>query len=189
MVPVEVAKKHVLVPISRMGNIICIAKPNYFNRASVQEIRKLTGLKVKVFQADEGQVRASIDKLYEGKPGDIPAPVTKLVAAVPIRAPKVEAPKPTPAPVPTAPRRTAPPPPIAEESEAVPLFSQMTDDEVAAPRAAAPSGNGDDVIEILKALKMTSQEFATAKDRPLNRLISEFDDLFKSGRAVPAQRG
>lgn len=86
-VPEEIARKHELVPVARIGGILCVAKPNYYNRAAVQELRRQTGLKIKVLQADEGQVKAALEKVYRGT-GEIPAPVMRR--AVPA-APPAEA--------------------------------------------------------------------------------------------------
>jgi len=73
-VPEDLARKHELVPVARIGGILCVAKPNYFNRAAIQELRRVTGLKVKVLQADEGQVKAAVDKIYGGARGELPPP-------------------------------------------------------------------------------------------------------------------
>jgi len=73
-VPEEIARKHELVPVARAAGILCVAKPNYYNRAAVQELRRHTGLKVKVLQADEGQVKAAIERIYAGSRAEIPAP-------------------------------------------------------------------------------------------------------------------
>src|SRR6185295_7330889 len=75
LVPEEIARKHEVIPICRIGDLLCVAKANYYNRAAVQELRKVSGLKIKVLQADEGQVRAAIEAVYKGRKGDLPAPV------------------------------------------------------------------------------------------------------------------
>ena len=73
LVPEEIARKHEAIPVARIGDLLCVAKSNYYNRAAVQELRKVSGLKIKVVQADEAQVRAAIDAVYRGKKGDLPA--------------------------------------------------------------------------------------------------------------------
>lgn len=161
LVPEDLARKHELIPIVKMGDILCVAKPNYFNRAAVQELRKLTGLKVKVLQADEAQVRSAIDKLYRGSAGDLPAPGGARAAAA----------------APAAPA----PAPVEESSsfEAVPLISSG---EGGPP---PPGGqNVDEVIEIMEAVRIPSQEFAAALRAPFNRMIVDFDDVFRVGKAA-----
>lgn len=73
LVPFEVASKHELIPLERIGGILCVAKGNYFNRASVIELRRLTNLKVKVIQVDAGDVQKAIQYYYKGV-GEAPVP-------------------------------------------------------------------------------------------------------------------
>lgn len=73
LVPYDIASKHELIPLERIGNILCIAKGNYFNRAAVIELRRLTNLKVKVIQVDATEVQKAIQYYYKGV-GEAPAP-------------------------------------------------------------------------------------------------------------------
>lgn len=73
MVPFDVASKHELLPLERIGNILCVAKGNYFNRAAVIELRRLTNLKIKVIQVDAGEVQKAIQYYYKGV-GEAPSP-------------------------------------------------------------------------------------------------------------------
>jgi hypothetical protein len=74
LVPEELARKHELVPIARIANILCVAKANYFNRAALADLHNVVDGKIKVLQADEGQVRAALDRLYRGRRGELPPP-------------------------------------------------------------------------------------------------------------------
>jgi type IV pilus assembly protein PilB len=82
-IPEGIARKHECVPLDRIQNILIVAKANVMNRAAVIDIRKMTGLKVKVFRADEDKVLAALDKVYK-TPSRKPAePIArKPVAAV-----------------------------------------------------------------------------------------------------------
>lgn len=111
LVPEDLARKHEFVPLARIGSILCVAKSHFFNKLAIQDIRRATGLKVKVLLADEMQVRSSIDFAY-GKAG------------VTIPAPKVEKKE-------TVFRRVQPPPVL--EASGIPLISRPE------PAAAAPS--------------------------------------------------
>src|SRR5438045_2552520 len=42
LVPEDIARKHEVVPLARMGDLLCVAKANYYNRAAVQELRKVS---------------------------------------------------------------------------------------------------------------------------------------------------
>ncbi len=175
LVPEELARKHELIPLAKMGPILCIAKSNYYNRAALQDLRNVVDIKIKVVQADEEQVRAAIEKMYKGRGGDLPAPasaqrpkssgtVRRIAAA-------------TPAPAPAA---------VATATEDVPLIEPAF--EEVRPAAVHASDVVDEVIEILDALKIPQQEFSLAVRDPMTRMISEFDDVFQSGRAVSAPR-
>src|SRR5438876_1235473 len=41
LVPEDLARKHELVPVCRIGDIVCIAKSNYFNRAALNELNRV----------------------------------------------------------------------------------------------------------------------------------------------------
>jgi hypothetical protein len=172
MVPEDIARKHEAIPLARLGDLLCVAKSNYYNRAAVQELRKVSGLKIKVVQADEGQVRAAIEAVYRGKKGELPAPAGKRkdtgvrssgsTSRIPIQ---------TPAP--------------AAAVDDMPLISPP--DNGHSKPVLSEVNNGDDlneVIEVLDAIKIPSQEFTSAMRDPLTRLVLEFDDVFQQGRAV-----
>ena len=168
VIPEDLARKHELVPIAKLGGVLCIAKSNYYNRAALQDLRNVVDIKLMVLQADEDQVRGAIERLYKNRPGELPPPASQ-------RGPKSS----------TTVRRlgqTSAPP----AAEAVPLIEAPLE-EVRRPAARA-SDVVDEVIEILDAMKIPSQEYAVAARDPLSRMIAEFDDVFQSGRAVAAPR-
>jgi hypothetical protein len=84
-IPEGVARKHECVPLDRIQNILCVAKANVMNRAAVIEIRKMTGLKVKVFKADEDKVLSALDVVY-GPPGRKPAATRPAAPAIRVAA-------------------------------------------------------------------------------------------------------
>jgi hypothetical protein len=174
LVPEEIARKHEAIPLARIGDLLCVAKSNYYNRAAVQELRKVSGLKIKVIQADEAQVRAAIEAVYRGKKGELPPPSGKRKETA-VRSSGSTARIPMPAATTAADDMPLISPP--ENGNLQPALSQVH--------------NGDDlneVIEVLDAIKIPSQEFATAMKDPLARLVLEFDDLFHQGRPVTPQR-
>ncbi len=174
MVPEDLARKHEMVPVALIGDLLCVAKPNYFNRAAVQELRRASQHKVKVLQADEEQVRAAIERIYKGKRGDLPAPKSAG------RRPET-----------TAFRAT--PPTVEEEAafEAIPLISMPDEAEepvFAAARAAAKADPAEDIVEIVDAVPVSEQAYAAAMHDPFVKLMVDFDDLFKTGKVVPPYR-
>lgn len=74
LVPEALARKHELVPLAKMGDVLCVARPTYMNRAGLAELRKATGLRLKMFQAEEEQVLAALDRIYGKKSVEIPPP-------------------------------------------------------------------------------------------------------------------
>jgi hypothetical protein len=178
LIPEAVARKHEVVPVARLGDVLCVAKANYFNRAAVQELRKICGVKVKVLQADEAQVGAALDLIYGGGSGTIPAPSgTKRRDATGTR---------------VAPVAAAPAPP--SDLEEVPTLDLISPAEEAAPAPAAAAAQasrppaGDDVLEILDAVRIPSQEYVAAGRNPLARVAIEFEDLFVLGKPVAPGR-
>src|SRR5262245_12330153 len=55
LIPEDLARKHELVPVCRIGDIVCVAKSNYFNRAALNELNRVVDSRLKVLQADEIQ--------------------------------------------------------------------------------------------------------------------------------------
>ena len=166
LVPEDIARKHEAIPVARVGDVLCVAKSNYYNRAAVQELRKVSGLKIKVLQADEAQVRAAIDMVYKGKKGDLPAPGKRKETAM-----RSSSTARIPMPQAAAFQADVPLISMPENGNAKPVLSEVR--------------NGDDlneVIEVLDAIKIPSHEFATAMKDPMARLVLEFEDLFQSGR-------
>jgi len=158
-VPEELARKHELIAIAKLTGLLCVAKPNYFNRAAVQELRRLTGLKVKVFQADEGQVKAAIDKHY-GRAANATLP--------PPRSERVD----------TAAYRAVPPS-VKEESgrDAVPLIGLSE-------RSSARGAAKEEVVEILNASKVGANEYQDHARHPLTRLVIQWDETFLDGKPI-----
>ena len=182
LVPEELARKHELVPLCRIGDILCIAKANYYNRAALNELKGVVAGKIKVLQADEAQVRAAFERIYKGRKGDLPGPSTVK-------------------------KETSRMAPVAagggvlEEVasfEAIPLISPGGEEgsPERTPRKgtsirmapAAQHRGYDEVIEIMDALRMAPNDYATALRDPFARLVSEFDDVHQLGRAVPPAR-
>lgn len=182
LVPEDLARKHELIPVARLGGILCIAKSNYYNRAALQDLRNVVDIKIKVVQADEEQVRAAIEKLYKSRPGELPPPASsRPKSSTTVRRIGQLA---SPTPLPATAVAVAPPP----AGDDLPLIEQPAAAEEVVPRSGRLSDVMDEVIEILDALKIPSQEFNTAARDPMTRMISDFDDVFQSGRAVAAPR-
>jgi hypothetical protein len=177
VVPEEIARKHEVIPIARLGDLLCVAKANYYNRAAVQELRRVTGLKIKVIQADEAQVRAAIEMVYKGRKGDLPAPTGKRKDT------GVRTSSTSRIPLPSA----VPPP----ESIDVPLISMPENGNVAAPVMSEARQSQDDlneVIEILDAIQIPAGEYAAQQKDPMARMVLEFEDVFQSGKAAQPLR-
>jgi len=169
LVPEDIARKHEAIPVARIGDVLCVAKSNYDNRAAVQELRKVSGLKIKVLQADEAQVRAAIDLVYKGKKGDLPPPGKRKETGM--RSSTTRIPMPQPAAV----QADVPLISMPENGNTKPVLSEVRN-----------GGDLDEVMEVLDAIKIPSHEFATAMKDPMARLVLEFEDVFISGRpAVP----
>ncbi len=173
LVPEEVARRHVLLPVARFGGLLCVAKPNYLNKAAVRDLRRITNLKIKVLQADEDQVLAAIERVYKGRAGELPAPRAAL------------------RPPPPLPKEVPPP---AEATDRVPFISMSEETEqVAAAPPNVPVLESipfeiEEVVEVMEAIRIPLQVFNTAAREPFVRLIVNFEEMFKAGRVVEAYR-
>lgn len=100
LVPFDIAAKHEMIPLERIGNFLCVAKANFYNRAAVIELRRITNLKVKVIQADAVEVQKAIQFYYKGV-GEPPSPSQAAMQAkgpAALRESTAVRPKPTSAP-------------------------------------------------------------------------------------------
>ncbi len=73
-VPEPLARRHGIVPLAKMGNVLCIARPSFDDKGGIAELRASTGLRVKMFQAEEEQIRAALDRIYGRGTVEIPPP-------------------------------------------------------------------------------------------------------------------
>ncbi len=185
LVPEEIARKHEAIPICRFGDLLCVAKANYYNRAAVQELRKVSGLKVKVLQADEAQVRAAIEAVYKGKKGDLPAPAGKRKDTA-IRSSSTSR-----IPLPSA-------VPAAEDLDLISMPDKgnghspapATVESTRPVLAEVKKGHDDlnEVIEILDAIVIPSSEYTAQQKDPLSRLVLDFQEVFQQGRPAAPLR-
>ncbi len=139
-IPEGIARKHECVPIDRVQNILIVAKANVMNRAAVIDIRKMTGLKVKVFRADEEKVLAALDTVYKEQAA--PAPRPGAVTRHPVQSPPAV--------------RVSELPPPTGPLQAVPL------------QAADASSEGDS--DLKKIVSAWEKRYASAHPIPAERV-------------------
>ncbi|MBI4564865.1 MAG: hypothetical protein HY716_09270 [Planctomycetes bacterium] len=76
LVPEELARRSVLLPVAKMGSLLFVARPHLQDPSAIRDVRRITGLKVKLLLGDEAQVKAAIECLYGDRRTPIPAPAT-----------------------------------------------------------------------------------------------------------------
>jgi type IV pilus assembly protein PilB len=66
LIPGSVARKHNVVPLGKIGSIVCVAVGSIFGMdvRVVEEIRRETGCMVKVFQSTSQDVEAAVKRFY-----------------------------------------------------------------------------------------------------------------------------
>lgn len=66
LVPAPLARKHKVVPLGKIGSVICVAVGSIFDLqvGVVEEIRRETGCLVKVFQSTAADVDAAVKRFY-----------------------------------------------------------------------------------------------------------------------------
>jgi hypothetical protein len=181
LIPEEIARKHEVIPIARLGDLLCVAKANYYNRAAVQELRKVSGLKVKVIQADEAQVRAALEAVYKGKKGELPAPAGKRKETSLRSSSTARIQLPTSSGVDTDVPLISMPENGSAQVAYAPTRPVLSD--------SRPSGDDlNEVIEILDALVIPNAEYSAQQKNPLSRIILEFEEIFQHGRPAAPLR-
>jgi type IV pilus assembly protein PilB len=69
LVPVEVVKKHNVVPIERQGSTLVVAMTDPSNIYAMDDIKFLTGFNVEVVVTSEASIKSALERYYES--GDI----------------------------------------------------------------------------------------------------------------------
>jgi type IV pilus assembly protein PilB len=65
LVPEEMAKGNILIPVNRAGSVLIVAISDPSNLSIVDELRFKTGLSIEVVVASENSIKKSIDKFYD----------------------------------------------------------------------------------------------------------------------------
>lgn len=95
IVPPEFAREHVVLPIDKLGKLLTVGMACPLDTVTIQELERITGLKVKAMLCKLDDIQDRIRRYY---------PAREAVQ-VPPPPPKKAAPPPPPAPAPSAPPR------------------------------------------------------------------------------------
>jgi len=63
LIPIEVMRKYLLVPVDKFSNILTIAVAGALSEEVVQEIQRLTGCDIHVFVSTMSDIRSTIERL------------------------------------------------------------------------------------------------------------------------------
>ena len=64
LMPSKIARKHLVVPIDKFGNILTVAISNPFNTQAIKEIEQETNFNVQPFVADPIDIKLTVEKYY-----------------------------------------------------------------------------------------------------------------------------
>jgi type IV pilus assembly protein PilB len=78
MVPVQIAKKHDLLPIKLVGNMLTLAVADPTNVFALDDVAFMTNLQILPIVASEAAIRKAIERHYEGQTGGIADVLTEL---------------------------------------------------------------------------------------------------------------
>ncbi|NIS32124.1 MAG: type II secretion system protein GspE, partial [Actinobacteria bacterium] len=70
LVKPEIATKHLVLPLRRVGRTLTVAMANPTNLDAIDELRFSTGYDIEPVVAGEYSLRKAIDKYYEAGPGE-----------------------------------------------------------------------------------------------------------------------
>ncbi len=161
LVPPSLARRIQVLPLARFGSILVVARAAE-SHASLQELRKVTGLKVKVLAADKGQVAAAIENLYGGGKAPIPEPQPATKAEPAYAGDDGSNPNKVDT-VPILNVATMPPPPGTETA-----FTEIE--------------------EIVPAVPVGRAEYEETARTPFGQMYRAWDDLFRDGKVIKAAR-
>jgi hypothetical protein len=173
-IPRDLAAKHEVVPVERAGGILFVAKANFFNRAAVSDVRKATGLKVKVVVAPELEVHGALKKYYGITPDaagiEVAAPVTGAPPVdLPFRSTGVTK------------KYTAPPGRTAAALSTHDRISMLFTEDWAPPKR-----NGHGPTQPMKAIPVSREEFALAERSLHIDHIRQWERYYTAAEALPA---
>ncbi|HZN61079.1 MAG TPA: hypothetical protein VFC90_01610 [Planctomycetota bacterium] len=161
LIPQPLARRLKVLPLARFGSILVVAR-GADNRASIQELRKASGLKVKVVAADDAQVMGALDHLYGGGKTPIPEPrpSEKAEAA-------------------TSDEDSGNP----NKIDTVPILNVAT---LSPPPGTEPAFT--EIEEIEPAVPIGRAEYEEVARTPFGQLYRAWDDLFRDGKVIKAPR-
>ena len=70
IIPNRIARKHLLIPIDRMANIITIAMSNPLNTEALKDVKAISKCEVRTFIATPSEIMRAIDKYYSDNNDD-----------------------------------------------------------------------------------------------------------------------
>ncbi len=171
-VPKDLAEKHEIVPVEKAAGIVFIAKSNFFNRAAVVDVRKATGLKVKVVVAPEAEVQAALKKYYGVSVG----------AGVEVAAPVAELPPELVRSTGNTKKYTAPPGRTAALVPADRISLLFTEDWTPSRK------NGQAATTPMKAVAISAEEFQVAERATRIDHIRTWERQYTGSDPIPAMR-
>jgi len=67
IIPVRVARQHLLIPIDKIGNNLTIAMSNPLNVQAIEDVELISGCNVQTFVSTSSDVKKAIEKYYKDK--------------------------------------------------------------------------------------------------------------------------
>jgi type IV pilus assembly protein PilB len=67
IIPDEIAHKHKLVPVDRLGSILTVAMSNPLDNQAIKEVEAICNCDVRIFITSPSDIRTHIEKYYNGK--------------------------------------------------------------------------------------------------------------------------
>jgi type IV pilus assembly protein PilB len=65
MVPENVARQFVLIPIDRVGDTLTVAMSNPLNQQAIEDLEMMTECNILVFVSTTTEIRTAIDRYYK----------------------------------------------------------------------------------------------------------------------------
>jgi len=65
LIPQELARQYLFIPVDKLGNSLSIAMSNPLNNEAIEKIEAFIGLNIQIFVSTSSDIRKAIDKYYK----------------------------------------------------------------------------------------------------------------------------
>ena len=65
LIPLTIARRHILIPLDKIGNNLTLVMANPLNAAAIEDAESVSGCSVQVFVSTSSEIKKAIEKYYK----------------------------------------------------------------------------------------------------------------------------